>query len=50
MRGADFVNDPDRTSMDKKGLFRKRSQKKDYGNLTVLKSVVAGAHLWHERT
>jgi hypothetical protein len=23
--------------------------KKDYGNLTVSKSVVAGAHLWHER-
>ena len=23
--------------------------KKDYGNLTVLKSAVAGAHLWHER-
>jgi hypothetical protein len=30
-------------------FFAKGPTKKDYGNLTVSKSAVAGAHLWHER-
>jgi len=37
------------TSKGSDSFFTNGPTKKDYGNLTVLKSVSAGAHLWRER-